>query len=82
MVVAPKVLVSDQVGPSGQVAFVDVADHAGARRSSLLLPFTSYAKSLNWSPAPSGPVPALAPVLGLAPASEALDHGARWHRQG
>ena len=47
----------DQVGTRGQVALVDVADHVGrVRLSNSLLPFTSRGKSLNRSPAPSGPV--------------------------
>jgi hypothetical protein len=56
----------DQVGPGGQVALVDVADHVGrVRLSSSLLPLTSLWKSLKRSPRYC----AFAQL-------EALDHGA------
>ena len=56
----------DQVGPGGQVAFVDVADHIRARQAEQLVVALHIVGKVG---------KALAPVLGLGEL-EALDHGA------
>ena len=66
----------DQVGTSGQVAFVDVADHIGARQAQQLVVALHIAgKVLEPVTCAVWPGVALPPVLGLTQL-EALDHGA------